>query len=115
MAERGYNWPSMLFYAATATAVVVTLCAVGAFMADRRDLASTLMAAFLACFSLVKFAVGARALRELSQVPAGGEDPRELFVTNGRFWLWVVMKNVAALIALAAAIIILVHGPGHLI
>jgi len=115
MTARGFNWPSLIFYAATAVAVVVTLCAVAAFMTGRRDLGSTLMAAFLACFSLVKFAVGARAVRELNQVPDGGADPRELFVTNGRFWLWVVMKNVAAVIALAAAVIILVHGPGHLV
>ncbi len=92
---------------------VVAACLVALALGRGQTLAH-FMSLFLACFAIVKFAVAARAVREVRGVASGGSDPREFYGTPGRFWLWVGMKAFVAVLALGSAIFIFVHGPGSL-
>jgi hypothetical protein len=104
--------PNLVFIGAAALAGLVALGAIASFLAHRREAGVAGMALFLACFSLVKFAVMVRSITET--VNPDGSDARELYGTPGRFKLYVASKGLAGAVALGGAIYILVHGAPHL-
>jgi uncharacterized membrane protein YjdF len=110
----GFDWPRAVLYAATVGAVVVVGVSVASLVREGGDRTGSYLAMFMACFSLIKFAVASRAVREVRAVPTGGDDPRELHGSPGRFWAWVTVKYAVALLAMAAAVFLLVHGPGRI-
>jgi hypothetical protein len=113
-APRSYNWPNVVVITSALVALLVVVASFAAYLRHRSEMTATLMAIFFACFAILKYGVAARALHELRQVKSGGSDPRELYGTPGRFWIWLVMKYVAATLALCASVIIMVHGANHL-
>lgn len=113
-ARTGFDWPNALVLVATIAAAGVVAASVASFASGRRELVPATLAAFLACFAVVKFAVAARAIRDARVAAGSSDDPRALHGSNGRFWLWVGMKALAAALALGAALVILIRGPGSL-
>src|SRR3954470_20895953 len=110
----GFDWPNAILLAATVCLLAVVAGAIGQLASGHRDGTWMLLAMFMACFSVFKLMVALRAVREVRLVPKGGIDPREHFGSAGRFWIWVAVKVVVAIVAMSAAAIIVLHGPGAL-
>jgi hypothetical protein len=110
----GFDWPNAILLAATACLLAVVAGAVAQLVSGHRDGTWLMLAMFMACFSVFKLMVAIRAVREVRLVPQGGIDPREHFGTAGRFWAWVGLKVVVSIVAMGAAAIIVLHGPGAL-
>jgi hypothetical protein len=123
------DWPLAVMVAGSAaTVAVVVACVIAVTVFGRGSM--TFMAAAFACFSLVKLAVAVKGLRELrrftqaerrvaDQVAAGAtpdaalpDDPRIDQGGPANFRRYIIMKLLAATLAMFAAVFILVHGPG---
>jgi len=114
------DWPLALMVAGTLATIAVVVACVIAVTAFGRD-SMTFLAAAFACFALIKLGVGIKAIRELRRfqqaLPTGTdaaalpEDPRIDFGGPTRYRSYVAYKFVTAALAMAAAVIILVHGP----
>lgn len=101
-----------VFIVAAVAAGLVMVASVTAFLAQRCTLGVSGMAAFMACFAVVKYAVAAKAVT--APLEADGSDPRALYGTPTRFWIYVAMKGIAATLALGCAIYMLLHGAAYL-
>ena len=112
--QPGSNWPNTVLLGATVCLLAVVAGAVAQLVAGRSDRTWLLLAMFMACFSVFKLMVAMRAVREVRLVPSGGDDPRVHFGTPGRFWTWVGVKVLVAILAMGAAALIVVQGPGSL-
>ena len=110
----GFDWPHAVLLGATACLLAVVAGAIVKLVSGHQDGTWLFLAMFMACFSLFKLMVAMRAVREVRLVPAGGEDPRVHFGTPARFRAWVATKIVVSILAMGAATIIVVHGPGSL-
>ncbi len=104
-----------IFLLAAVASAIVAVVGISAFMrhhGDQDKVGVQALGVFLACFAVLKFMVAAWSIA--TPVNPDGSSTRELYQTPGRFRAYVIMKVVAASVALFASVYILRFGAAHL-